>query len=146
GPRDRPIISTHMGLGRVHPRERSSSVKPLKPVRFLTAAIYAIAAAVCAMAGTSMAVWGAQIPEGPTFNRQVAPILFANCVSCHRPGDVAPMSLLSYQDARPWARAIKTKVAAREMPPWPADPPYGRFRNEHTLTDAQIDTLVAWVD
>jgi mono/diheme cytochrome c family protein len=82
----------------------------------------------------------------PTFNKDVAPILFANCVSCHRPGEVAPMSLLSYENARPWARAIKAKVLAREMPPWPPDPQYGQFQNAPTLGDAQIDTLVAWVD
>src|SRR5207248_410055 len=79
-------------------------------------------------------------------NRDVAPILFANCVTCHRPGEVAPMSLLTYQDARPWARDIKTRVLAREMPPWPADPQYGRFRNQPSLTTAQIDTLVSWID
>src|SRR5207247_8203189 len=79
-----------------------------------------------------------------TFNRDVAPILYARCVGCHRPNDVAPMSLLTYQDARPYARAIKTKVTAREMPPWPADPQYGRFRNENRLADDQIATLVAW--
>ena len=83
---------------------------------------------------------------GPTFNTEVAPILHANCVSCHRPGQVAPMSLMTFADARPWARAIKTKVAAREMPPWHADPRYGDFRNKVALTPAEIDTLVAWVD
>jgi hypothetical protein len=88
----------------------------------------------------------AQTGAAPTFNRDVAPILFANCVSCHRPGEVAPMSLLSYADARPWAAAIKQKVLLREMPPWFADPRYGRFRNARVLTDAQIDTLAAWAD
>jgi hypothetical protein len=82
----------------------------------------------------------------PTFNQDVAPILFNNCVTCHSPGQIAPMSLLSYQAARPWARAIKVKVLAREMPPWPADPRFGVFRNGHNLTQAQINTLVTWVD
>ena len=82
----------------------------------------------------------------PTFNKEVAPILFASCVSCHRPGEIAPMSLLTYEEARPWAVAIKTRVFAREMPPWPPDPQFGKFRKAHTLTDAQINTLVAWVD
>lgn len=82
----------------------------------------------------------------PTFNQAIAPILFSRCVGCHRPGEAAPMSLLSYENARPWARAIKARVLAREMPPWPADPRYGDFANQHTLTDAEIDTLVAWSD
>src|SRR5690348_14355652 len=79
----------------------------------------------------------------PTFNRDIAPILHARCASCHRSNDVAPMPLLTYQDARPYARAIKAKVAEREMPPWPADPRYGKFSNENRLTDAQIATLTA---
>src|SRR2546423_6285845 len=99
-------------------------------------------AAFCAAAlGRGLTAAAAQAPAPPTFNQDVAPILFANCVACHRPGDIAPMSLLSYQSARPWARAIKEKTLAREMPPWPAAPPYGRFRNEHTLSDAQVATL-----
>ena len=58
----------------------------------------------------------------PTFSKDVAPILFKSCVECHRPTAMAPMSLLTFEDARPWARAIKQKVAARQMPPWGADP------------------------
>jgi hypothetical protein len=84
--------------------------------------------------------------SAPTFNADVAPILQANCVTCHRAGEMAPMSLVSYEEARPWARAIKAKVLTREMPPWFADPQFGRFRNERRLTQGQIDTLVAWVD
>ena len=109
----------------------------------LVAATGALVAALVSGAGSVLS--GAQ-QAPPTFNRDIAPILFAKCVSCHRPGEIAPMSLLSYEAARPWARAIKTRVAAREMPPWPAAPPYGRFRNEHVLTDEQINTIVAWVD
>jgi len=82
----------------------------------------------------------------PTFNRDIAPILFNNCSQCHRPNQIAPMSLLSYQDARPWAKAIKAKVVAREMPPWFADPHYGKFKNDRSLTPQQIDTISAWVD
>src|SRR5262245_59869031 len=87
----------------------------------------------------------AQTRTSPTFNQDVAPILFAKCVTCHRPGEVAPMSLLRYEDARPWARDIKTKVVAREMPPWPADPQFGMFRNNPSLTPAELETLTAWV-
>ena len=70
----------------------------------------------------------------PTFNADVAPILFENCTTCHRPGQVAPMSLTSYAETRPWARAIKSKVVAREMPPWHADPRYGAFQNVRSLS------------
>jgi hypothetical protein len=81
-----------------------------------------------------------------TFNKDVAPILFNKCVECHRAGEVAPMSLLSYKEARPWARSIKEKVLAREMPPWHADPHFGEFANDRRLTKEEIATIVAWVD
>ena len=81
-----------------------------------------------------------------TFARDVAPILFANCAYCHRPGEVAPFSLLSYKDARPWAASIKRAVSSRQMPPWNADPHYGSFRDPRRLTDAEIATIAAWVD
>ena len=81
-----------------------------------------------------------------TFARDVAPILFANCAYCHRPGEVAPFSLLSYKDARPWAVSIKQAVSTRQMPPWNADPHYGSFRDARRLTDQEIATIVAWVD
>ena len=80
----------------------------------------------------------------PTFAKDVAPILYAKCVSCHRPGEVAPMSLLKYTDARPWAKAMRGKVMSREMPPWGADRKYGAFRNDISLTEKEIDTLSAW--
>ncbi|HSB12737.1 MAG TPA: thiol-disulfide isomerase [Blastocatellia bacterium] len=81
-----------------------------------------------------------------TFNRDVAPILFANCAECHRTNDIAPMSLMSYKESRPWARSIKEKVINREMPPWSPDPKYGEFTNDHRLAQKDIDTIVAWVD
>ncbi len=84
--------------------------------------------------------------ETPTFNHDVGPILLENCASCHRLNQVAPMPLLSYKDVRPWARAIKSKVASREMPPWFADPRFGTFSNDISLTDDEISTIVAWVD
>jgi hypothetical protein len=89
---------------------------------------------------------GVGAAEGPTFSRDVAPIMFAKCASCHRPGEVAPMPLLSFKDARPWAGAIKQKVASRAMPPWHADRQYGSFTNDLSLSDREIDTLVRWVD
>jgi len=81
-----------------------------------------------------------------TFARDVAPILFANCAYCHRPGEVAPFSLLSYTDARPWAASIRKAVSSRQMPPWNADPHYGSFRDPRRLSDAEISTIAAWVD
>src|SRR6266849_4917267 len=86
--------------------------------------------------------------SAPTFTKDVAPILFNNCAICHRPGEVAPMSLLTYEDARPWAKAIKRKVVSREMPPWFADPANSslKFNNDRRLSQKDIDTLVAWVD
>ena len=84
--------------------------------------------------------------EAPTYNQDVGPILYSNCSSCHRPNQIAPMSLLSYKDARPWARAIKSKVEAREMPPWFADPRFGEFANDTSLSDEDIATITDWVD
>ena len=84
--------------------------------------------------------------ETPTYNEEIAAILLDNCASCHRPNQIAPMSLLSYKDVRPWARAIKSKIESREMPPWFADPRFGEFSNDTSLSDRQIATIVAWVD
>jgi len=81
-----------------------------------------------------------------TFNKDVLPIVQKNCQSCHRPGEIGPFSLLTYNDARPWAKSIKAAVASRKMPPWFADPAYGHFSNDMRLSDADIRTLTAWVD
>jgi len=81
-----------------------------------------------------------------TFSKDVAQIMYKNCVQCHRPNDLAPMSLLSYKDARPWARSIREKVINRDMPPWSADPEFGKFSNSTQLTQKDIDTIVSWVD
>jgi len=84
-------------------------------------------------------------PQGPTFSKEVAPILYKNCTNCHRPGEIAPMSLLTFKDARPWARAIATRVADGTMPPWHADPAYGHFLNDRRLPDADRATIAKWV-
>ena len=83
-----------------------------------------------------------------TFTKDVAPILQRSCVTCHRPGQIAPMSLRTYEEARPWARSIKTRVAARAMPPWHIDRNVGiqEFKNNLSLSDKDIATIVAWVD
>jgi hypothetical protein len=81
-----------------------------------------------------------------TFNKDVLPILQKNCQTCHRPGQIAPMSFLTYQSTRPWAKAMKAAVVSRKMPPWFADPRYGHFANDRSLKQSDIDTLVKWVD
>jgi hypothetical protein len=88
-------------------------------------------------------------PSGTvTFTKDVAPILQKSCQNCHRPGAIAPMSLVNYQDVRPWARSIKTKVVAREMPPWYIDRHIGiqKFKDDPSLTNAEVATIVKWVD
>ena len=89
---------------------------------------------------------GAAAAQTPTFTKDVAPILDKNCVICHRTGDIAPMSLMSYEEARPWAKSIKAQIATGKMPPWHATEPRGTFSNDRRLTDQEKETLVAWVD
>jgi hypothetical protein len=81
-----------------------------------------------------------------TFTKDVAPILYSSCATCHRPGEMAPMSLLTYKDVRPWAKSIRERVLSRAMPPWYADPNHGEFANDTRLTERQIETIRAWVD
>src|SRR5258706_16121733 len=92
--------------------------------------------------------WGAASLNvyAATFHKDVLPVLQKKCQSCHRPGEVAPMSFLTYQEVRPWAKAIKTAVLSRKMPPWFADAKYGHFQNERSLTEAETQTLVSWAD
>ena len=94
-----------------------------------------------------IAAWAASTTTpAVTFDKDVLPILQKQCQSCHRPGEVAPMSFLSYQETRPWAKAIKSAVLTKKMPPWFADPAYGHFSNARILSDAERNTLVAWAD
>jgi hypothetical protein len=81
-----------------------------------------------------------------TFYKDVLPVLQKNCQSCHRPGEAAPMSLLTYEGTRPWAKAIKEAVLSKTMPPWFADPHYGTFANDRRLTAAEERTLVTWAE
>ena len=83
---------------------------------------------------------------GPTFHKDVEPVLQRRCQSCHRAGESAPMSLITYQQTRPWARAIRAAVLSGKMPPWQADPRYGKFVNDLSLTAAEKDKLIAWID
>ena len=87
------------------------------------------------------AAWGA-----PTFNKDIAPILYGSCAACHRPGEVAPFSLLSYQDAAKRARLIADVTKSRYMPPWKGEPGYGQFLHERRLTDEQISLLAQWAE
>ena len=95
---------------------------------------------------------GNEAEEAVTYYRDILPIMQGNCQSCHRPigqnigGLIAPMSFMSYEETRPWARAIAHKVEAREMPPWFASAPTGVFSNERGLSDAEIDTILSWVE
>jgi len=84
--------------------------------------------------------------NAPTFTRDVAPVLFKHCVDCHRPGEIAPMSLLTYENARPYAKAIATAIGNRTMPPWQTDAPAGTFHNERILADAERETLLRWAN
>ncbi len=109
----------------------------------------AVASIVVVSVVLGVSAQDARVPpnqNAPTFSRDVAPILYSKCVTCHRPGEVAPMSLITYKEVRPWARAIREKVVTKTMPPWFADASHGTFRNDRSLTQAQIDTIVKWVD
>src|SRR5262245_8786555 len=111
--------------------------------RTLSISLVLVAASLVVLATASANRGGA---KEVTFNRDVAPILYKNCAECHRPDDIAPMALMTYKDARPWARSIKEKVVTRQMPPWSPDPKFGEFSNDHRLAQKDIDTIVAWVD
>ena len=97
---------------------------------------------------TAVFAWAplVQAQSAPTFAKDVAPIFYSKCVECHRPTMFAPMSLITFEEARPWARSIRQRVAARTMPPWGADPAHGVFKNDPRLSDKEVDTILAWVD
>src|SRR5215813_7030916 len=110
-------------------------------------AVIAIAASMSLWVGASFAErnangWESQV----TFYRDIAPILYRHCVGCHRPGDIAPMSLGTYEEVREYAALIREKVIAREMPPWHADPRFGQFANDRRLTQQEINKISGWVD
>src|SRR5215831_2469499 len=112
-------------------------------------AVQAGSAALCAVVVVGVSIQAADTPAKPvTFSKDVAPILQAKCQECHQPNSIAPMSLISYEETRPWARSIKARVAARQMPPWHIDRSVGvqKFKNDMSLTDEQVATIVNWVD
>lgn len=106
-------------------------------MRLLLAAV-SVVASTCAFAATA--------PSEITFYKDVLPVLQKNCQGCHRPGEAAPMSLLTYEQSRPWAKAIRKAVLTKQMPPWFADPHYGKFLNDRRLSQSDLDTLVSWAD
>src|SRR5262245_1446611 len=109
-------------------------------------ALVAFLVGMVAMTASMRATTVAEESASVTFNKDVLPILQKNCQTCHRPGEVAPMSFLTYKDVRPWAKAMKTAVVSRQMPPWFADPNYGHFANDKRLSDSDIRTISAWAD
>jgi mono/diheme cytochrome c family protein len=106
-----------------------------------------MALSLSAVLVSSIPAAAADAAKTVTFTKDVAPIFQQKCESCHRPDSLAPMSLLTYEEARPWAKSIATKVGARQMPPWDIDRTVGiqKFKNDRSLTDAQVDTILAWV-
>lgn len=102
--------------------------------------------AIALVLGVGSAVGLQAEPLKPTFSKEVSRILQNNCQSCHRPGQAAPFSMLTYEQTRPWAKAIKSAVLQKKMPPWFADPKYGKFVNDPSMSQADIDALVSWVD
>lgn len=90
--------------------------------------------------------WAATIPPQVTFYKDVLPILQNRCQECHRKGEIAPFPMITYNETRPWAKAIKSSVLSKKMPPWFADSQYGHFSNDRSLSQQEIDTLVAWAD
>ena len=92
---------------------------------------------------------GAPTPQGshkPTFYKDILPILQDHCQSCHRPGEIAPMPFVTYDDVKPWAASIRLSVESKSMPPWFADPKYGKFSNDPSLAPEQIKTIADWMD
>jgi hypothetical protein len=105
------------------------------------------ASAVVAAMALPGAAAGQTAPATPTFTRDIAPIFQEKCEACHRPNSIAPMSLVNYAETRPWARSIRARVADRQMPPWNIDKSVGiqKFKNDRSLTEQEIDTIVRWV-
>jgi len=123
---------------------REESVRLQRSVWLLPSALVILAILTTARPGSGQAGAGGEV----TFARDVAPILQANCQSCHRPGNVAPMSLLTYEEVRPWATVIADRVAKRVMPPWPLDVTVGiqEFKNSRSLSEDDIHTIVTWAE
>lgn len=92
---------------------------------------------------SSSAATGSESAAAVTFTKDVAPIFYKNCADCHRAGEAAPFSVMSYKDVRPWAKSIREKVVNKEMPPWHAEARHGEFKNDRRLSQKEIDTITA---
>jgi len=103
-------------------------------------------ASIASFAGVALATAAFAAPAPVTFHKQVEPLLQKHCQNCHRPGEPAPMSLLDYKSARPWAKSMKAAVIQKKMPPWFPDAHYGKFKDNRSLSNDEINTLVAWAD
>ena len=110
------------------------------------AAVVVLGAAIVGASGPSEQYAAKTTIDVPTFSKDVAPILYENCVTCHRPGEIGPMSLATYKDARPWAKSIRDEVADGVMPPWHADPKHGKFSNDRSLSAEKKDILARWAN
>ena len=104
-----------------------------------------LAGAVFVLRGSAVQ---ADLATAPTFTKDVAPIFQQKCETCHRPAGMGPMSLITYEDARPWVKAIAQRVSTRQMPPWNIDKTVGiqKFKNDRSLSDDQLATILAWID
>src|SRR5438270_11905376 len=104
--------------------------------------------ALAAVIGFASVAGAADAPKTPTFTKDIAPIFQEKCEACHRPDSMAPMSLMTYAEARPWLRSIKARVTDRQMPPWQIDRTVGiqKFKNDRSLSDDQVETITRWID
>src|SRR5215475_14457379 len=118
----------------------------MNKARIVIAAIFCLAISGLFLMPASQADTTKTSTKQVTFTKDVAPIFFKNCAECHRAGEAAPFSVMSYKDVRPWAKSIREKVINHEMPPWHADPHVQEFKNDRRLTPSDIDTITAWVD
>src|SRR5216683_4969816 len=131
-----------------HVDDECEEGRPMRRVNMRLVTLFALAAAILLTQAISAQAPARAGARQVTFTKDVAPIMQRSCQRCHRPDSMAPMSFLTYEDVRPWARAIKTKVTAREMPPWFIDRTVGisNFKDDPSLSDRDIQTIAAWAD
>lgn len=116
----------------------------MKRVVMILASVSAVL--LLAMFAASASTTNSKTKKEVTFTKDIAPIFYQNCSECHRPGEIAPFSLMTYKEARPWGKSIREKVAEGVMPPWHADPAHGKFKNDRRLSQQEKDAILSWVD
>lgn len=121
-------------------------MKTWRPMTGLILAGLVVAGFYIGSASDALADSASAAPDSPTYTRDVAPIFNTHCVQCHRVGDIAPMSMMNYDEVRPWAKSIRKEVAALRMPPWHAAEGIGEYSNDASLTDIELSTILRWVD